>query len=367
MNESLSRKRPRTASTSNDPVANGNNSEPTACEQVQAATRDKDYWFEDGTIILVSQGFAFRVYRGMLAEHSSVFRSMLDIGQGTPTAADTVDGCPVVTLYDSPRDLRGLFRLIYPLSGNLKFSNSRIEIDFISAVVRLDHKYELKGLYDQAMSYLTTYYTTNFNTWADGKNASDWSPDPIHAITAINLARLTNTPSILPTAFYILCTLGPEIALGARRADGTKEQLSPGDLFQLLSMKEKLCAANMNTAYALFRTQSSGHCSNAGGYSCCADVIRKVLDAAGQGKGPHALASACALDGWMENVEAYAATAPPPPPQHVNAYMMMYTQSQRALCKGCRTYLQSRERELRRGVWRKLPEYAGVTVANWDA
>ena len=87
---------------------------------MDAATRDGDYWFEDGNIILVSENVAFKVYRGLLAEHSSVFRSMLDVGQGRHNPADVVEGCPVVPLSDSPNDLRGLFRIIFPLQKNLK-------------------------------------------------------------------------------------------------------------------------------------------------------------------------------------------------------------------------------------------------------
>ena len=92
----------------------------TGFEKVAAATRDSDYWFEDGNLILVSQGVAFRIYRGLLAEHSVMFRSMFDIAQGLPATEDIVDGCPVVPLDDSPNDLRELFRLIFPLRSNLK-------------------------------------------------------------------------------------------------------------------------------------------------------------------------------------------------------------------------------------------------------
>ncbi len=92
----------------------------TGLDKVNAATRDKDYWFDDGNLILVSQNVSFRVYKGLLAEHSTVFRSMFHVAQGKPETDDLVDGCPVVTLYDSPNDLRELFQLIYPLSLNLK-------------------------------------------------------------------------------------------------------------------------------------------------------------------------------------------------------------------------------------------------------
>ncbi|KAJ2971107.1 hypothetical protein NUW54_g12579 [Trametes sanguinea] len=84
-------------------------------------TRDAEYWFEDGNIILVAQNVSFKVYKGLLAEHSAVFRSMFLVAQGSQASTDlSTDGCPVVTLDDSPEDLRKFFRLIYPMSTNFK-------------------------------------------------------------------------------------------------------------------------------------------------------------------------------------------------------------------------------------------------------
>lgn len=61
-----------------------------------------------------------------------------------------------------------------------------------ASIIRLSHKYGFKGLYDKAMGYLTTYYTTSFDAWADRHNATQWRPESrVHAITAINLAWLT--------------------------------------------------------------------------------------------------------------------------------------------------------------------------------
>ena len=92
----------------------------TARDEVDMSTRDSDYWFEDGNIILVSRGVAFRVYKGLLGEHSAVFGSMFDIGRAPQAASDQAYGCPVIRLDDSPDDIRGLFRLIYPLNRTLR-------------------------------------------------------------------------------------------------------------------------------------------------------------------------------------------------------------------------------------------------------
>ena len=369
----------------------------TGIDKVQAATRDKDYWFEDGNLVLVSQGVAFKVYKGLLAEHSTVFRSMFHIAQGKPETEDLVDGCPVVTLYDSPNDLRELFQLVYPLSTNLRCvffchhpalgsnfhprfgTEQKVDIAFISAIIRLDHKYELKGLHDRAMSYLTTYYTSNFDAWVDGRNAAQWQPDPVHAIGAINLARLTNTTSILPLAFYICATLGSDLARGFTHSDGSVERLTHEDMCLCLEMKARLAAENAHTAFLLFRpAPAPRHCSNSAEGMYCADLWRKLLEQAGLGKAPHPVASERALDSWLANADCSpastctgtsASTPGPPhpfgPPASFSTYMFSYSPP-RTLCKGCRSHLEVRDRELRRQIWRKLPEFVGLTIENWD-
>ncbi|PIL26446.1 hypothetical protein GSI_12204 [Ganoderma sinense ZZ0214-1] len=361
MDAGPSKKRTRTNSVPEDISA----PPTTGLDKVKAATRDKDYWFEDGNLILVSQGVAFKIYKGLLAEHSTIFRSMFHIAQGKPETDDLVDGCPVVTLYDSPNDLRELFQLIYPLSTNVKFgTGQKINISFISAIIRLDHKYELKGVYDQAMSYLTTYYITNFGAWVDGRNAAQWQPDPIHAIGAINLARLTNTPSVLPFAFYICATLGPDLARGFVRPDGSVERLTPDDMRICLEVKARLATENTHTAFLLFRLAPQ-HCSHATGSTYCADVWRKILEHAGLSKAPHPVASERALDSWLGNADCLPAPAPLGPGVSFSAYMASYS-PQRTLCKGCRGHLEVRDRELRRQIWRRLPEFVGLTIENWD-
>lgn len=237
-----------------------------------------------------------------------------------------------------------------------------MDIEFISAIIRLDHKYELKGLYEQAMEYLTTYYTTNFDDWVQGLNA-EWRPEPIHAIGAINLAHLTGTDSILPLAYYICATLGPDLPLGYARQDGTMERLTPEDLSVCLRLKARLATENVHSAFALLRYPGQQHCSNSQAYQSCSDLFRRLLEHVGLSRGGHAVASDRALDSWMDAIDSYT----PPSPQHANAYMVMYTTQSRQLCKGCRAYVQNRDRELRRQIWRRLPEYVELTIENWDA
>ena len=102
---SRSRKRPRTRSTANaDPS-------PIPLEDLE---HHEEFWLEDGNIVLIAQNVGFRVYKGLLTKQSVVFKDLFSAGE---TCADeTYDEVPVVRLFDSPVDLRHLFRVLLPTS-----------------------------------------------------------------------------------------------------------------------------------------------------------------------------------------------------------------------------------------------------------
>lgn len=66
---------------------------------LKGITRHPDLWFDDGSVILIAEDTGFRVYRGVLARHSEVFRDTFQIPQST--AVDiTEEYCLVVHLSD---------------------------------------------------------------------------------------------------------------------------------------------------------------------------------------------------------------------------------------------------------------------------
>ena len=74
--------------------------------------RDTEFWFEDGTIILIAQDIEFRVYKGFLASRFPVFSDMLSFPQPLTAQGDLQEDqgsvpspCPTVYLSgDSARD-----------------------------------------------------------------------------------------------------------------------------------------------------------------------------------------------------------------------------------------------------------------------
>jgi hypothetical protein len=78
--------------------------EPNSAVTLPTLTRSPDVWFHDGTVVLQAESALFRVYRGVLAAQSPIFRDTFAIPQ--PPTQDTYDGCPLVLLHDSPEDLK---------------------------------------------------------------------------------------------------------------------------------------------------------------------------------------------------------------------------------------------------------------------
>ena len=77
--------------------------------------RDEEFWYQDGTVVLVARNVEFRVYGGVLANHSPVFADMFSQHQ-TSRAPDDPSVCLVVPIEDRPEDLRVVLRAILPKS-----------------------------------------------------------------------------------------------------------------------------------------------------------------------------------------------------------------------------------------------------------
>lgn len=80
--------------------------------------RSTAFWASDGNVVIVAdRTAAFRVHRGVLARHSSVFKDLFELPQKqsseSPDEDDKLDGCPVVHVTDSPADFAYLLKLLY--------------------------------------------------------------------------------------------------------------------------------------------------------------------------------------------------------------------------------------------------------------
>ncbi|PIL25826.1 hypothetical protein GSI_11579 [Ganoderma sinense ZZ0214-1] len=248
--------------------------------------KDDEFWYDDGTIILISQNIEFRVYQGPLAQHSQVFRNMLAFPQPpipgpshasssrTTLGSGLVAPCPTVHLTDSPADLRHFLRALV-LGGTIQDPPPSLTFYAVCAWIRLGHKYEVDKLVENGLQYLRRFYPSTFTP--DPEPPGIWA-GPIRkdrpmdlqgrsAIAIVNLARLTDSNDLLPLALLECCKLGADIVKGYRREDGTVEFLQPDDLGRCFAAKGALELSVVNAYLRIFEhAPIDGSCD--GGQSC---------------------------------------------------------------------------------------------------
>ena len=74
--------------------------------------RHEEFWLVDGNIVLVAGNIAFRIYQGLLVTQSPFFADKL--ASSNPDSDETIDGCPVVHVEESPEDFVHLLRVLLP-------------------------------------------------------------------------------------------------------------------------------------------------------------------------------------------------------------------------------------------------------------
>ena len=67
-------------------------------------TLSSDFWFEDGSIVVVVDNVAFRIHQSLLSHHSNVFAGLFTVPQppnhDNNEGNDMMDDCPMVHLSD---------------------------------------------------------------------------------------------------------------------------------------------------------------------------------------------------------------------------------------------------------------------------
>lgn len=70
-------------------------------------------WFNDGTVVLQAEHTLFKVYKGILARESEVFRTMLSLPQpATLSDSEKYGDCQLVVLQDKAEDIVTFVRVI---------------------------------------------------------------------------------------------------------------------------------------------------------------------------------------------------------------------------------------------------------------
>ncbi|RDX41828.1 hypothetical protein OH76DRAFT_1363808 [Lentinus brumalis] len=304
--------------------------------------RDPDVWFEDGNIIVIAQQTAFCFHRGTLAKHSEIFCSLFTVPQ--PTSPDTMDGCPVICVTDTPYDFKFLLRAIYD-GVSVFATKGPMNFSVLAALVRMGHKYEVESVLDESLRRLGTVYTTDFAVWNEHQHegTSVVSLCDEDAVEAINLFRLTGQSQMLPSAFYACARLDiSEILAGMERADGTLETLSAEDLELLLEGRTELVKYDAHIIAHFFKPPLPVDCT------CPSVDLSRTLLANG---------SKMLLDSFPSHLDADVLGS------YFTRLANSYCTSQ--LCRSCVDALAAHHFMLRRKVWDELPNIFDIEASGW--
>ncbi|KAH9925146.1 uncharacterized protein B0H18DRAFT_933899 [Fomitopsis serialis] len=234
-------------------------------------SRDKQFWYDDGNIIVVAQDVGFRVYKGMLSRPSEVFRDMFSLAQPAPNQSreQTPEDCPIVHVTDTADEMRSLLMIL--LEGRQYMQRLDFEFDDMANCIRLAHKYRIEDLLEDSLKALKQYCPDDFDAWDTRAESSE----PEHAIVAVNLMRLTGEVSLLPAAIYACSQLDARQLLdGYKRKDGVVDALSREDLELCIDGKAKLCIRTVPFIRNLFRSMENADCVVSG--NLCQESITSL-------------------------------------------------------------------------------------------
>ncbi|KAG6895935.1 hypothetical protein C0992_011482 [Termitomyces sp. T32_za158] len=196
--------------------------------------KDKEFWFSDGSIVLVIQDVAFCVHKSILGKHSKVFSDLFVVPQ-PQNDVEKIDGIPVVHLADDLGHFTDVLRALYePLSvqfsqtfqsepltilkmsryfDKLPHSAELPEIiTFISGILRISTKYDIVVLRDKCITILRRFFPPSLSD-CDVLLSSKYSYNKSSVLRAIPLAREANVPEILPWAFYVSTSIPDHVLL----------------------------------------------------------------------------------------------------------------------------------------------------------
>lgn len=112
------------------------------------------------------------------------------------------------------------------------------------------------------------YYPDNlvalYKCWKNsGLADTSYTTNAKRAILAVNLAHITNTPSILPSALYVCCQLDADVLLRGRvRRDGVVDTLSHEDLVRCIRGKAMLCTRSVQVCLDVFAPLKNPGCTS---------------------------------------------------------------------------------------------------------
>ena len=208
----------------------------------------------------------------------------------------------------------------------------------ISAVIRLAHKYNIQQVQEQALASLQDLgFVTSFSAYSNPPEDSPLALDPLFNIAVVNIAHLTETPSLLPLALFRCAYLGGELLDGWTHEDGTVEHLTEADLRRCFDGRAALMHEYTAFLSALFDDTASAACTRR---RTCSTNLRFMQRNAVSSKG-------LALE--HDPLKDWATVA-------------KNIEDAGTVCRSCAGEVAERARTGQKEIFERLPEIFGIEV-----
>ncbi|KAK0185647.1 hypothetical protein F5146DRAFT_1070870 [Armillaria mellea] len=235
-------------SSQHDPSSRPAKRQKTSSDEPSTSLFEKDasFWFEDGSIILISnQRTGFRVHLSVLSLNAEFFRDM----SGLATT--------MIDLEDSTQDLTHFLHALYTRSYFC--AGTPTSYDTLESLLRISTKYLAQQLRSDVIKHLSMIYPSELADLGEHTNLILPCSD-LHSLRAIAMGHEYDVPVILPAAYYYASTLSTIELI----ANVTPDILR---LAVILAGREKIVAAAYNVAWFWLYQECRGS-------TMCLDVKR---------------------------------------------------------------------------------------------
>ena len=221
--------------------------------------------------------------------------------------------------------------------------------NILASLVRVSYAYNIKDIHNQALIRLAKYFPSDLRSWDDKATRACYVTMTCTApIEVIKLARMTNTPSLLPTAFLLCCNLTSTVWRGT--SEPVLSSLSDADQARIIAGRTTLMNARAHRFLSVMNAAPARGCHGA---CACRDAVSRILDVhLANGPREDTVAAGRALDQiyplfWDERGHGSAG------------------QAYADLCAACAAEARRADEHWRAETWRALPGYFGLRLRNW--
>ncbi|KAL4245875.1 hypothetical protein ABKN59_009203 [Abortiporus biennis] len=299
--------------------------------------RCNDLWYDDGGVVLQAESTLFRVYPGILATHSIVFKNKF-ASLKSENREDMYDGeCPLVHIPgEKAADVRIFLLALYDPRRNVWSHLNHRDINKLTSLLRVADILQVSFIRDEVCRILSISFPSNFDEFQSiiRDYPSSLPFDVENKWRLFELANIIRSMDkhlyLLPPILYMISLFftAKEIALGYTfpGTDQDRNQVTPVIHLSNVNIESILNALILLDRIAHSTTYYNNPCSTSRQH--CANIYQNAIHTL------EAKFQILPLHTWPEETSNF--------------------------CDNCRrTFVESENKRIR-GVWRGLPEYFGL-------